>query len=66
MTIILYCGRKCWWAKFQEFKVHLPLAFKPETKFYTVYESMKARYPDAVIGFERIEIEEGEAGCILR
>jgi hypothetical protein len=27
---------------------------------------MKARYPDAVIVFDRIEIEEGEAGCILR
>jgi hypothetical protein len=64
-TIILHY-REQWFAHFNELKVDLPLGFSKEATFWNVYESVKRRYPNAVIVFDRIEIEEGDAGCILR
>ncbi len=64
-TIILHCSSNCWWAHFQELGVDLPLPFTTETKFYVVYDDLKRRYPDAIIVFDKIEIEPKECGCIL-
>ena len=64
-TIIVHCTDKCWVAHFHELGVDLPLSFTPETKFYVVSDDLKQRYPEAIIVFDKIEIDPKECVCIL-
>jgi len=66
LTIILRCTTEQWWARWQELHIDVPLPFPTETKFDAVYDNVKAWYPNAAIVFDKIEIEEDEAGRILR
>ena len=66
LTIILRCTTEHWWARWHELDIDVPLPFAAETKFDAVYDNVKAWYPNAAIVFDKIEIEEDEAGRILR
>jgi hypothetical protein len=61
LTIILHCTGERWWAHWRELHIHVPLPFPAETKFDAVHENVKAWYPNAIIVFDKIEVEEDEA-----
>ena len=61
LTIILRCTTERWRARWHELDIDVPLPFAAETKFDVVHENVKAWYPNAIIVFDKIEIEEDEA-----
>jgi hypothetical protein len=45
--------------------MELPLPFNADAPFYKVLHDIRSRFPGADILFDEIEIEEGEAQCVL-